>query len=93
MKKKKPYFLWDYDLTEKQVRKMLKEDDAFTRRWLIGRIVSHATFDDIFKYLSIREILAIWPQLRIRPEIKKAWERAFAAWGYHVNTQKQSYPH
>lgn len=85
---KRPYFLWDYDLTEADVRKKLKEDDEYTRRWLIGRIVSHAHFRDVFNYLTIKEILEIWPRLRIRPQIKQAWENAFKVWGYHVTTEK-----
>lgn len=81
---KKPYFLWDYDLTEKEVRKILKEGDEFSQRWLMGRILSHAHFKDVFKYLNIKEILESFPKLRIREEIKNAWLKAFAAWGYNV---------
>lgn len=83
---KKPYFLWDYDFTEKEVRKILKKGDEFSRRWLIGRILSHAHFKDVFKYLELEEILKIFPKLRMREEIKKAWLKAFEAWGYHVKS-------
>lgn len=85
---KRPYFIWDYDLTEEEVRRKLKEGDEFTRRWLIARILSHAKFRDIWKYLTLKEILTIFPKLKMRKQIKTAWERAFAAWGYHVNPQK-----
>lgn len=80
----KPYFLWDYDMSEKEVRKILKEGDEFSRRWLVGRILSHAHFRDVFKYLSIKEILNIFPKIKMRKESTQAWQRAFAAWGYHV---------
>jgi len=82
--KKVPYFLWDYDLTEEEVRKILKEGDEFSRLWLMGRILSHARFEDVFKYLTLKDILTVFPKLKMRKEIKKAWERAFSAWGYHV---------
>ena len=87
---KRPYFLWDYDLSEKDVKKILKEGDEFSRQWLVGRILSHANFKDVFKYLAIQEILSIFPKLKMRKEITQAWERAFVAWGYNVKSQKQS---
>ena len=79
-----PYFLWDYDWPESKVRKILKKGDEYQKRWLIARIVSSASFKDVFDYLSLKEILEIWPKLKMRPEIKKAWEKAFKAWGINV---------
>lgn len=88
MKKTTPYFLWDYDLTEDKVRKILKKGDESSRRWLVARILSHASFEDVFKYLTLKEILAIFARLRMKKEIKKYWERAFSAWGCHAVSQK-----
>lgn len=85
---KRLYFLWDYDYSEKDVRKMLKHGDDSTRRWLVARILSSANFKDVFNYLTIKEILDIFPKLKMRKEIMQAWERAFAAWGYHVQSQE-----
>jgi len=83
---KRLYFLWDYDYTEKDVREMLKSGDEFTKRWLIARILSSANFKDVFKYLTIEEILHVFPNLKMRKEITRAWERAFSAWGYHAKS-------
>lgn len=77
-----PYFLWDYDWSEKKVRKILKEGDEYQKRWLAARILESAKFEDVFKYLSLKEILEIFPRLKLKPPIRKAWERAFKAWGY-----------
>lgn len=85
---KRLYFLWDYDFTEKDVRSMLKHGNEFTKLWLVGRILSSANFKDIFKYLTIEEILDIFPKLKMRKEIREAWENAFKAWGYHVKSQE-----
>lgn len=79
---KRPYFLWDYDLSEEDVRKKLEEGDEFTRRWLIGRILESAKYKDVWKYLTIKEILQIFPKLKLKPPIRQAWEKAFKAWGY-----------
>lgn len=81
---KKPYFLWDYDLTEKDVRRILKGGDEARRRWLVARILSHAHFNDVFKYLTIQDVLEIFPKLKMRKDIRIAWTRALKAWGYHA---------
>ncbi len=80
----KPYFLWDYDLTETQVKKILRQGDEYNKLWLIARILEHAHFDDVFKYLTTKEILDYFPKLKMRPVVKKYWQRALAAWGYYV---------
>lgn len=80
----RPYFLWDYEIDKKKVRKILKEGDETTRLWLIGKILSSAHFDDVFKYLTIKDIAKALPKLRIRPQIKKTWERALKVWGYET---------
>lgn len=79
---KKVYFLWDYDWSEKKVKKVLKTGDEYRKRWLIARILESAKFEDVFKYLTLNEILEIFPRLKLKPPIRQAWERAFRAWGY-----------
>lgn len=80
----KPYFLWDYDLTENQVKKILRRGDDSEKRWLIARILEHAHFNDVFQYLSLTDILAYFSKLKMRPVIRQYWQRALLAWGYHV---------
>ena len=79
-----PYFLWDYDLTEDEVKKMLQNGSDAEKRWLIGRILEHAHFRDVFRYLSLQNIIAYFPKLKLRPIMRKYWQRAFHAWGFHV---------
>jgi hypothetical protein len=78
--KKIPYFLWDYDLTEKQVKKIIKQGDEFSRIWLIGRILESARYKDVWRYLSLNEILKIFPKLKLKKPVKEAWLNAFRAW-------------
>lgn len=81
MKKKKPYFLWDYDFTEKDVRRMLKEGNETTKQWLTARILESAKYEDVWKYLKLKDVLAIFQKLRLKKPVKEAWEKAFRAWG------------
>lgn len=85
---KSPYFLWDYDWSKEKVRKVLKTGDEYQKRWLIARIISSASFKDVFDYLTLRDILKIWPKLKMKSEIKGAWEKAFRAWGVNVQPQR-----
>jgi len=64
-KAKRPYWLWDYDLTEKDVRRILAGKNEFDRRWLIARIISSVHFNDVWKYLKLKQILAEWPYLKM----------------------------
>jgi len=81
MKKTTPYFLWDYDLTENKVRKILKKGDESSRRWLMARILESAKFKDVWQYLTLEEVKKTFPYLNLKKPIRKAWQRAFKAWG------------
>ncbi len=80
----RPYFLWDYDLTEDQVWKILQGDNKLDRQWLMARILTNAHFNDVWKYLELKDVVTEFPYLRMRPQIKESWQRALNIWGYHV---------
>ncbi len=79
----KPYFFWDYNLSEKKVRRLLKESDQTTRRLIITRILESATYSDVWKYLNPQEVVEIFPGLQLKPQVKQAWTKALHAWGYY----------
>ncbi|OGK08533.1 hypothetical protein A2767_05550 [Candidatus Roizmanbacteria bacterium RIFCSPHIGHO2_01_FULL_35_10] len=81
----KPYFIWDYDLTEKDVKKILKDGNEFSRIWLISRILESAKYEDVWKYVKLDEVLQIFPRLKLKKPIKNAWLNAFKAWGVNNN--------
>jgi hypothetical protein len=80
VKKNRPYFLWDYDLSESDVRAILRGKNETERQWMMGRILASANFKDVWRYLTLQEIITELPKLRFRPEIKKAWEHAIHVW-------------
>lgn len=79
-----PYFLWDYELTDSKIRKIIKGSNEVEKIWLVSRILTHARFEDVFKYLTINDIVNIFPKLSLPSNIKDAWKRALSVWGYHV---------
>ena len=72
--------MWDYNIDEREIKKLLKEGNETTRIWLITRILENAKFEDIWKYLTLKEIREIFPKLKLKKPIRKAWERALRVW-------------
>ncbi len=84
MNSTRPYFLWDYDLTEDDVRRILSGKNQTDKRWLIARVLTNAHYDDVWKYLSVKDIVDNFKDLRMRSQTKNSWHRALTIWGYHV---------
>jgi hypothetical protein len=74
-----PSFLWDYDLTDGQVREILS-GPAKKRYWLVARILEHARFDEVWRYLTLNRIVLDLPHLRMPKKIKEHWALAVKRW-------------
>lgn len=79
--KQKLYFLWDYNLTENKVRKILQGKNEVEKIWLVSRILESAKYEDIWRFLSLSEIKEIFPKLRLKRPIKQAWNYVLSVWG------------
>ena len=77
---KTPYFLWDYDLTEDQVRAILHGNNETEKIWIMSRILESAKYDDIWRYLTLTEVSQMFPKLRLKRPIREAWEKALYVW-------------
>ena len=75
-----PYFLWDYALDEADVRAILRGDDEQRKAWLVARLLEVARFQDIWQYISLTELRAIFPKLQLRPQVRAVWEFALSVW-------------
>lgn len=80
-----PYFLWDYQLTDNQVKTIIHGKNETEKLWLTSRILSHARFNDVWKYFSVKEIADVFPKLQLEPRTKEAWQRALQVWGYYAS--------
>ncbi len=78
------YFLWDYALTKEKVKEIMNSNNDFSKIWLVSRILESANFKDVWEYISLKEAVNIFPKLKLKPQVKKAWINAFSAWGYQV---------
>lgn len=76
---KKPSFLWDYDLGESQIREILS-GPLEQRKWLVAKILEHAKFDEVWKYLTPRDVERDLPSLRLNPKTREHWAFAVKIW-------------
>jgi len=81
--KTRPYFLWDYDLSEDDVRRILRGDNEVERIWMMGRVLESAKFEDVWKYVNLREVKEAMPKLKLKKPIRSAWEYAISVWGWY----------
>jgi hypothetical protein len=82
--KQRPYFIWDYDLTEDDVRSILRGDNEYEKVQMMVRILESARWEDIWQYLTVAEVRRYWQQIArwLRPAIREAWTWAWEMWGY-----------
>ena len=80
MTKNRPYFLWDYDLSEDDVRRILREGSHVDKNWMLSRVLESAKYEDVWKYTTLSEVRNMMPILKIKKPIRQAWERALAIW-------------
>lgn len=76
----RPYFLWDYDLTEDDVRRILHGKNEVEKIWMISRILESAKYEDIWRYLTLKEVKRTYSKLKLKKPIKDAWDYALNTW-------------
>ena len=77
---KRPWFLWDYDLTETQVRELLEHTPFEQRKWLLARMLERLGPAEIVRYVSLDALRQALPRLRLNEKVKRHWEEAITAW-------------
>ena len=77
----KPYFAWDVNVTEAELHEKLRSPDADARAQWQGWIMAEARYPDVWRYLSLDEILRDWPHIRLHLGRKRAfWEFLLDGW-------------
>ena len=80
--KQRPYFIWNADLSEDDVRRILAEGSSYSRTQLMGTILQYARFADIWKYLSVRDVQKWFWQIPWRDAaLRDYWQWALTLWG------------
>lgn len=79
------YFFWDYDITEEEVREILRGDDEYRKIWVMSRILEHAHFDDVWRYIAPSDLRRYFERLRLRPQVRGVWAHAIEVWNDDTN--------
>lgn len=82
-REKRPYFFWDYDLSEEEIHRILHGDNEVEKVWVITRILECARWEDIWRYLTPADIRTYLERLHFRrPQDRELWAYALKRWGY-----------
>lgn len=76
-----PYFLWDDPMTVRELRQRLHESSEPERVRLIARILREARDTDVWPWVSLNELVRLWPKLLPLLGRRRAfWEFLLAQW-------------
>lgn len=77
----RPYFLWDEDLTIDMFRARLVDPDLEVRAYYLGKLMRQAKPDDVFTFVTLREITALFPlAVRYLGRSREFWTWLLGRW-------------
>lgn len=80
-RQRRPYFLWDCEMTIDEFRRGLQDPEPAARAYLVGKLMRQAKPDDVFTFVSPREIRELWPLLvRHLGNTRDFWTWLFDSW-------------
>ncbi|MEM7535182.1 MAG: hypothetical protein AAF639_23600 [Chloroflexota bacterium] len=78
---KRPYFFWDYDMTNEQINQIIQNGSLREKAWVINRILQYAKWEDIWFYLTPNDIRQVFEHLRFRRiQDRVLWSYALQRW-------------
>ena len=78
----RPYFAWDTALTLAEFESRLRDPDPAVRAYFLGKLMRQARPDDVFAFVTTREIAERWPD--VVPHLgdtRRFWSWLLHAWG------------
>src|SRR4051812_31065414 len=60
---KRPYFLWDEDISIDELRKLLRSGSAFKRDRLLGKMLREARDIDVWGFVTPEEVARALPSI------------------------------
>ena len=85
----RPYFLWDDDMSLQAFRDKLRDPDVEVRAYFIGKLMRQAKPDDVFSFVTVREIEAEWVRLeRYLGTTRAFWRWLLDSWSQPANVER-----
>jgi hypothetical protein len=77
----RPYFLWDEDVTIRELRERLHGADEPERLRLLGKLLREARDTDVWSFVSLAEVVDALPRLgRHLGRRRRFWEFLIDGW-------------
>jgi hypothetical protein len=77
----RPYFLWDDDMSIETFRAKLRDPDPEVRAYFIGKLMRQAKPDDVFSFVTVREIETQWDLIeRYLGKSREFWRWLLDRW-------------
>jgi hypothetical protein len=78
---RRPYFLWDCDLTIAQFEERLHDPDRAVQAYFVAKLMRQAKPDDVFRFVTLTQIRTLWPTLvRYLGHSRPFWSWLLATW-------------
>lgn len=79
--KDRPWFLWDVEVTEAELRERLRDPDIRIRAQWAGCILREATYPEVWTYVSVAEVVRDWEHIQRHLGRRRAfWEWLLKGW-------------
>ena len=77
----RPWFLWDAEITEEQLRERLRHPDPRIRAQWQGVVLREAKPSEVWRYLTLDEVVHDWQHIqRHLGRRRRFWEFLLAGW-------------
>jgi hypothetical protein len=81
MKPDRPWFLWDVDVSDAELRERLKTLDPDARAQWQACIMREARYPEVWDYLTLEDILENWPNIRRHlGRMRSFWDFLLHGW-------------
>lgn len=76
-----PYFVWDQPITVAEFRRRVQHPDLDERALWVARLLREARYRDVWRFVSVHEVDALFPRLRRHLGRARAfWEWLLEGW-------------
>ena len=80
---KRPYFLWDEDISIDELNQKLREGSAYERERLLGKMLREARDIDVWTFVTPDEVA------RALPSLERRLGRRYAFWRFLIEGWKE----
>ena len=74
VRRKRPYYLWDYNISFDEFQELLNGTRVFgrlDRNWAAVRLIEYAPYEEMVRLIGYRALVKEWPTWRARVRMKE----------------------